>query len=289
MSTKHSQPDSESRAPEPPERLPETTLPIEVIRESDHPLLTEVAGLDYRAFGEENSFSESEFRELIDNGAVVFLQRTLGGSVVSEAMLTLEAHEQSSVLLERGLPPWLAYCAGAAVDESHRGQGLQRELLMVREAAAQAAGKEGVASSVRQKNLASIRSMLKTGYLVTCDAPGLFGAGEQGDRVVMLRLFGVDTSAAEVDGEQLVELEVTQSDEVDSQYNAAVGRLLRDGYVGVNCRDFETGPTGGERTCLMTFAQTDHVAAKQSRLIKDRVAELQTILDSIDAKEATAG
>jgi ribosomal protein S18 acetylase RimI-like enzyme len=274
MSTKRTHPGIETL--ESPEQTVDATYPIDVIRHPEHPALAEVATLDRSAFGDRDAIPEDRLRDMVSDGGVVLLQRTPDGSIVSEAALVLEPHGSSPVSIERELPEWAGYCAGAAVDSSGQGHGLQRELLRAREALTRSAGKSAVASSVRQGNLKSIRSMLKTGYVVACDAPELYGRGLLGDRIVTLKLFDIEI-VSEIPNGEAVELEVRQSDVPEAAHNAAMAKLLDDGYVGIACRDHED--SGSEdRRCVMSFAPIESWAPEHAEYVRKRIAELQRIV-----------
>lgn len=281
----------------------ETAYPLEIIVDPDDPLLESVAALDAGLFGPHKSLSREDFSELVEKGAVVYAHRD-GEALISEATLVFNKDPEGDSSLERGLPSWLGYCDGAAVAENYRGKGLQRELLQARELTAKEAGKEATGASVRHRNLASIRSMLRSGYVMIADAPSYYGEGIENDRVVMLKDFSFQnqlealrsdsdaledslqgmSSIDELDellskNTPLITLGVEQNDAVDSSYNQAVAKLLRNGYIGVSCHDLDVGDSDGERSNAMVFVLIDSMQGVKDS-IRAKQQEVQTLLDT---------
>lgn len=60
--------------------------------------------------------------------------------------------------------PEYGYLARAGVAPSHRGQGLQRKLIRVRERAARAQGMRVIVTDTSHENLASSNSLIREGY-----------------------------------------------------------------------------------------------------------------------------
>lgn len=282
----------------------ESSLPIELIQDPNSPRIPEIASLDAESFGAHKSLTAEDLSGIIAKGGVLFGHISPEGKIVSEATLVLNADSEGLSTLERSLPAWLAYCDGAAVSQSHRGKGLQKELLTAREKVAEVKGKEASAASVRHRNLSSIRSMLRNGYVMIADAPGYYGDGEEDDRVVMLKQFSEDNpmssltiehQALEIDHKGITQpvdvadkidsnadvigLPVQHSDEVDGHYNTAVAALLRNGYTGVACHDLDIGDSDGERESVMVFVKLDTLGSLADKF-SQRQSELQDLLDS---------
>ncbi len=278
--------------------------PIEVINSPESPRLAEVAALDAELFGEHQSLTEDEFREIVEKGGVILSHVGPENRLISEASLMLAPNEQGLSSLERNLPDWLAYCDGAAVAKEFRGKGLQKQLLNAREAVAKEANKEATAASVRQRNLASIKSMIRGGYVMIADAPTYYGDKPTDARVVMVKDFQIGNPFAELDsdhemlegslrgviepssvqeklatGADVISVSVQQSDDVDETYNKAVAILLRNGYVGLSCNDIDIGDSDSERADAMTFVKIDSLPTENAEAIRLRQKEIQTIVD----------
>ena len=160
--------------------------PIEVIDSPESPRLAEIAALDGEAFGGHVTLSEEDLKHIFNNGGVILGHTETDGRLITEATLVLDADEKGPSPLERNLPEWLGYCDGAAVSKDYRGKGLQKQLLLARHEVAKSSGKEAAAASVRQANVTSIKSMIKTGYVMVADSPHYYGADISDARVVML-------------------------------------------------------------------------------------------------------
>lgn len=277
--------------------------PIEIITSPESPRLAEVASLDAELFGEHQSLTEDEFREIIEQGGVILSHVGPDNKLISEASLMLTSNEQGPSLLERNLPHWLAYCDGAAVAKEFRGKGLQKELLNAREAIAKEANKEATAASVRQRNLASIKSMIRGGYIMIADAPNYYGDRPTDARVIMMKDFQIGNPFTELDsdhemledslrgvvepssvqeklsaGADVISVSVQQSDDVDEDYNQAVASLLRNGYIGVSCNDIDIGDSDSERADAMTFVRINSLPIESAEALRIRQKDLQTIV-----------
>lgn len=277
--------------------------PIEDIDSPENPRLGEVAALDAELMGSHQSLSEEGFREIVENGGVIISHVGPGNKLISEASLVLTSVEGGSSPLERGLPEWLAYCDGAAVSKDYRGKGLQKQLLNAREAVAKEEGKEATAASVRQRNVTSIKSMIKCGYIMIADAPHYYGDEVEDARVVMLKDFELGNPFEDLDsnhemledslrgivepsgiqeklasGSDVISIAVQQSDELDEVYNQAVATLLRNGYIGVACNDIDIGDSDSERSDAMTFVKLESLPPDVAEAIKLRQEEIQSIV-----------
>ena len=73
--------------------------------------------------------------------------------------------------------PVTGYLARAAVDEKHRGRGLQRRLIRVREAKARSLGWLVTVSDTNRENIHSANNMIRCGYLLH-DPPVAWGHKE---------------------------------------------------------------------------------------------------------------
>lgn len=277
--------------------------PIEFIDSPESPRLSEVAALDAELFGSHQSLSEEEFREIVEKGGVILSHVGPGNQLISEASLMLTSAEDGPSSLERDLPEWLAYCDGAAVSKEYRGKGLQKQLLNAREAVAKEAGKEASAASVRQKNVTSIKSMMRGDYIMLADSPHYYGDEPKDARVVMLKDFELGNPLKELDsdhemlenslrgviepsaiqekldsGADVISIVVQQSDEVDEVYNQAVATLLRNGYIGVACSDIDIGDSDSERSDAMTFIRLESLPLEVAEAVKLRQKEVQSIV-----------
>lgn len=283
----------------------ETTFPIEIITDPESPRVQEVADLDAQLFGEHKSLPREAFAATISNGGAVFGHIGPGNKLISEASLILQAApETGECPLERSLPSWLAYCDGAAVSRDYRGRGLQKELLLAREKIAESVGMEASSASVRHRNVASIRSMFKCGYVLGGDAPGYYGNTAEDDRVVMIKQFGIEnpledldieeaargvdykqiTSLEEVDqkitgSSDIIALVTVQSDEVDEQFNHALSALLRSGYIGVSCHDLDNGDSDGDQESALVFVKLATLGPIAESMAP-KLSELQQVLDA---------
>lgn len=282
----------------------ETSFPIEIISDPNSPRVQEVADLDAKLFGEHKSLPKEAFAAIIENGGAVFGHVNPDNKLISEASLILNAAPATGECpLERALPSWLAYCDGAAVSTEYRGRGLQKELLQAREKIAESVGKEASSASVRHRNLSSIRSMLKSGYMIAGDAPGYYGDAPEDDRIVMMKMFGVDNPLEGLDiqeaalgvdhkgingldevggkiqgGSDIISLVVQQSDEADGQLNEAMSDLLKNGYVGVSCHDLDIGDSDGDRESALVFVKLGTLGAVGEKF-GAKQQELQIVLD----------
>ncbi len=276
---------------------------IEVISDPHSPRIEEVAALDARLFGEHKSLPPEAFREILESGGAVLGHINESGALISEASIILNAVEDGECSLERELPQWLAYCDGAAVDTEYRGRGLQKQLLAAREAVAIEAGKEASSASVRQKNVASVRSMLAKGYILISDAPQYYGSAPEDDRVAMLHDFELGNPFNDLDTDHkmlersiqgiiqpqdvldrvaqkadVVSLPTEQSDEVDDVYNKAVSALLSNGYIGVACGDIDVGDGDAVATHAMTFLRVAALPPELANKVLNRKHELDLIV-----------
>ena len=278
--------------------------PIEVIDSSESPLrLAEIAALDGQAFGGHVTLSEDDLKHIFNNGGVILGHTETDGRLITEATLVLNVNEKGPSPLERQLPGWLGYCDGAAVSKDYRGKGLQKQLLLARHEVAKASDKEAVAASVRQANVTSIKSMIKTGYVMIADSPHYYGTDTTDARVVMLHDFKIGNPFAELDsdhemledslrgviepgqlqeklssGADIISLTVHQSDETDEEYNKAVATLLRNGYIGVACSDIDIGDSDSERADAMTFIKLGSLPVDTAESLRIRQKEVQAIV-----------
>ena len=276
---------------------------IEVITDPRSPRIAEVAALDAKLFGEHKSLPAESFIGIMESGGAVLGHVSEGGALISEASIILNPVEDGDCSLERMLPSWLAYCDGAAVATEYRGLGLQKQLLAARETFAVKAGKEASSASVRQKNIASVRSMLAKGYIMISDAPRYYGSAPEDARVVMLHDFklgnpfiNLDTTHEMLepgikgvvapqgvldkisDNADIISIPTEQSDEVDEEYNIAINRLLSHGYIGVACGDIDVGDGDTTATHAMTFLRIGALPAEVAESVLDRKRELDNIV-----------
>lgn len=264
----------------------EAGLSLEVYGRENEKEITEVALLDQEIFGEHKSLPKEGFMRIVENGGYVLGVRDRGGRLLAEASLVLNNNPESGdSQLERQLPDYMAYCDGAAVHQSQRKKGIQKWLLRSRESKAAEAGKTVMSASVRHRNIPSIKSMLKEGYVVVCDAPHYYGEGAEDSRILLVKVMeeanpmdalradeeGIDFEHRGVTGlkdidlaiserEDIISLEFQYSDEVDESFNGGVAKLLRSGYVGVSCHDVDIGDSDGERSSVLVFVRRDTVA-----------------------------
>lgn len=276
---------------------------LEIITNPESPLIVEVAALDKELFGPHKSLSAEGFARIVENGGVLFTHMDSEGAVISEASLVLNPGVSAETSLERNLPGWLGYCDGAAVSKEYRGKGLQKRLLQAREIASKEVGKDATGASVRHRNLASIRSMLKEGYVMIADAPQYYGDAPEDSRVFMLKEFSagnpLNALNSDEDGledalkgtallsevpskieckQDVISLAVEQSDEVDSTYNAAVGQLLSNGYIGVACKDIDIADSDSERSSAMVFLRLESLPEDTRKTYELRQNELNAVL-----------
>lgn len=290
--------DEQPQSSEAREKRAGSTITLEIIDNLENPehlrAIEEVAALDAELFGRHKSLSAEDFTSIMKNGATIIAHRAEDGKLVSEASLIFNKDTNGSSTLERGLPDELAYCDGAAVSKNYRGKGLQRELLAERERIAKEAGKEGITASVRQRNVASIRSMLNRGFVMISDAPGYYGDDPEDDRVIMLKRFDVPNYMEELrsdhealdEGEAgvllpdeiiarvaeeppLISLSIEQSDDIDTKTNHAMATLLNSGYIAVSCHDIDIGDSDGERSSALTFVRIDSLPRGYAGSLED--------------------
>lgn len=277
--------------------------PIEIIDSPESPRLAEIAALDAEAFGGHVTLSEEDLRHIFGNGGVILGHTETDGRLITEATLVLNSDQEGPSPLERNLPEWLGYCDGAAVSKDYRGKGLQKQLLLARHEVAKSSGKEAAAASVRQANVTSIKSMIKTGYVMLADSPHYYGTDITDARVVMLHDFNIGNPFTELDsdhemleeslrgviepgqlqeklsaGADIISLAVHQSDDTNEEYNIAVATLLRNGYIGVACSDIDIGDSDDERADAMTFIKLDSLPLETAESMRIRQKDIQAIV-----------
>ncbi len=265
--------------------------------------LAEVAALDAELFGQHKSLPVEGFVSVVENGGIVLGIRDGTGSLVGEASVILNnSPEDGDSQIERSLPSNMAYCDGAAIHPSARGKGLQRWLLRAREMVALAAGKELISASVRHRNLASIKSMLREGYFVVADAPHYYGDSTEDARIFLVKVVGspnpmnmltldYNDSASMIAGitdpttvpqsmserRDIIALSVENSDDVDEHFNSQIALLLRGGYVAVNSHEIDLQGNIASKNSAIMFVR---VASVESELF-DKLSDIQRLLHNI--------
>ena len=301
--------ENETIIPEPEQQIQEivkqfgTDYPIEVMDNPESPRLAEVADIDAEAFKGQKKLTQEDFMHIFQNGGVILGHVGPDNKLISEASLLLATDPEGSSILERNMPGWLAYCDGAAVIKEFRGKGLQKQLLLAREEVAKLSKKEASGASVRQNNVASIRSMISTGYVMIADSPHYYGENDKDARVVMLKDFGIGNPFKDLDsdhelldeslrgviepnniqdklaeGADVISVAVIQSEDVNSEYNRAVATLLRNGYIGVACNDIDIGDSDSERSDAMTFVKIDSLPLEVREPLRLRQKEIQSVV-----------
>lgn len=277
----------------------DSTYELVAITESTDARIEEAARLDQELFGSHLGLSEDDYRQTLQRGGMVFGHQA-EGVFISQSVFVSTADRDAPTILERHLPEWLAYCDGSAVVQEHRGEGLQRELLQSREIVAKMIGKRAICAAVRDRNLASMRSMLREGYVILAAAPGLYGNEPEDDRVVMFKnmlaeaaFVPDDASTRELgqlaetpdqvdaeiaQGTERISLAVTSGRLSDPGHTRSVTSLIRHGYAGVRCVDVATG--GSERSCKLEFVRLDALPESSARALRTYQETLQRLLDT---------
>lgn len=285
-------------------------LIAEVINKGQIDKFQELAALDSELFGEYKSLTPNDFQRITETGGMIMAVREggIGGALVAEATLILDAYAEAPSILERKLPPTMAYCNGVGVVERHRGKGLERSLLQFRELAALDAMKRVMSVSVRVQNIASIISLLREGYIITSYVDDYFyhDSTETGiSRFVMTKIIGVYNELVDLNAiddrfdyvskgvtplKALDEVLIQQSpmivvaidnDKRDSLSNSelAIGKILQQNYVGVACHDLDIADSDGQSSYGLVFVRLDTAATIEPFLSLGRLKpELDQLL-----------
>lgn len=208
--------------------------------------IASVKKLDDLAFGQHYGISETELKEIIDNGFLILLKDFNERLIGSAQLITRQTQS-----LRYRLGSNEAYAYGTAIHPESQGKGLGQLTGEAQRLLASEMGKDVIVLTVRVENRASLRSRFKQGFQATDFDPVYYGLpADGGSRVIMKKnitesstpaydslALSMKTPVTRFDGKnfdgKLLSVPVMFGGSVDFNANNMVETLIKAGYKGV--------------------------------------------------------